>query len=97
MQGKTKIKLITFIISFLWIGLGTLIHISPYPDYNLLGFDYNSLIFNILYWTTFPFNIIFSFLIFTERLSEIYVAVTLLQLIKILIYWLIFYKIFKPK
>jgi hypothetical protein len=97
MQKKTKIKIITFIISIIWVGLGTLIHISPYPDYNFLGVDCNSLIFNILFWITFPFNFIFVFLIFTDELSKIYVGVLLLQIIKILIYWLILYKIFKPK
>lgn len=94
MQKKTKIKIVAFIISFLWIGLGTLMQISSYPTCNLLEFDYNSLIFNILYYITFPFNITLFTLLFFEKLNDVFLIVILLQSIKVPIYWWIFYKIF---
>ena len=94
-KKKTKIKIISFIISFLWIGLGTLVILSSSPKYNFLGFDYDSLIFWFLFFITFPFNIILFCLLFLE--SDIYVIVILLQSIKVLIYWWIIYKIFIRK
>ena len=92
MQKKTSIKLITFIISFLWISLGTVIQIMGYPAYNYLGFDYNSFVYNFLWWITFPFNIILFALLYSDELSNIYVIVILLQSVKVLIYWWIIYK-----
>jgi len=93
MERKYKIKL----ISFLWIGLGTLMQISSYPAYNFLGFDYDSLIFYILYLITLPFNILVFGMLYTEKLSNIYVLIILLQSVKVLIYWLIIYNIIKSK
>ena len=91
-KKKTKIKIISFIISFLWTGLGTLMVLSSSPKYNFLGFDYESFIFWFLFIITFPFNIILFCLLFLE--SDIYITVILLQSIKVLIYWWIIYKIF---
>jgi hypothetical protein len=90
---KKKIIIISFIISLLWICLGTLMQISAYPEYNFLGFNYNSFIFNLLYSITFPFNIILFGLMFSDMLSNIYVFIIILQVIKILIYWWLIYKI----
>ena len=92
MQKKARIKLITFIISFLWISLGTFIQISGYPAYNYFGFDYNSSIYWFLWWITFPFNIILFALLFAEKLSDIYIFVILLQSVKVLLYWWLLYK-----
>ena len=94
MEKKTKIKIISFMISFFWIGLGTLVHLSAYPACNFLGFDYDSAIYNFLWWITFPFNFILFGLLFSAKLSDIYIIVILLQSLKVLIYWLIIYKIF---
>ena len=94
-MGKTKIKIISFIISFSWIGLGTLMQISSYPTYNFLEFDYNSFVFNLLYYITFPFNIILFVFLFADKLSNIYVIVIILQLLQVFFYWWIVYKFLK--
>ena len=87
-------KNICLIVSFLWISLGTFIQLSAYPDYNYLGFDYSSFIYNTLWWITIPSNIILWVILFSDILSNIYVLVIFLQLVKVLIYWWIFYKIY---
>jgi len=88
-----KIKYTCLIISFLWISLGTIIQLSAFPAYNLLGFDYNSFIYNFLWAITFPFNILLCGLLFSETLDKIYIYVIILQSAKVLAYWWIFYKI----
>jgi len=93
MQKKTKIKTISFLISFLWISLGTVVQVSGYHDYNYLGFDYNSFIYNFLWWITFPCNILLFALLYADTLNNIYIFVILLQSVKILLYWWIVYKI----
>jgi len=88
-----RIKIVCLIISLLWTSLGTFVHISGYSDYNYFGFDYNSSIYWFLWWITFPFNFISFFLLFTGKLSDIYVILILLQSAKVLLYWWIIYKI----
>jgi len=88
-----KIKITSLIISFLWISLGTVIQISAYSTYNYFGFDCNSSFYDFLWWITFPFNILLFGLLFADTLNNIYIFVILLQLIKILIYWWIIYKV----
>ena len=89
-----KIKIICLIISFLWIGLGTFIQLSSYPDYNYLGFDYDSIIYKFLWWLTMPFNILLFVLLYAETLKNSYIFVILLQSIKVLLYWWIIYKLY---
>ena len=93
MNIKTK----SFIISFFYICLGTLMQISAYPANNFLNFDYNSLIFLFLYSITFPFNIIVFGLLFSEKLENIYQLIILLQTIKVFLYWWIIYRFMKRK
>ena len=90
-------KVISFIISFLWIGLGTLMQISAYPANNILGFDYNSSIYNFLWQITFPFNVMLFGLLFAEKLSSIFVIVILLQSVKVVVYWWLIYKLLNIK
>jgi hypothetical protein len=88
-----KTKIVCFIISFLWIGLGTFVQISSYPDYNYLGFDYNSPIYDFLWDITFPSNILLFALLYAGTLDKIILLVILLQSFKVLIYWWLMYKI----
>ncbi len=88
-----KTKIVCLIISLLWIGIGTLMQISGYPNYNFLGFDYSSIIYNILWWITFPSNILLFMLLYADTLENIYIPVILLQSIKVLVYWWLIYKI----
>ncbi|MCP9763566.1 hypothetical protein EGI31_11420 [Lacihabitans soyangensis] len=94
---KMSKRTISFILSFIWIGLGTLMQISSYPRHNFLNFDYNSLIFNSLYFITFPSNILVFVLLFAEKLENIYLVLIGLQSIKIFIYWWIIYQILNRK
>ncbi len=88
-----KIKIACLIISLLWIGLGTFIQLSGYPDYNYLGFDYNSFIYNFLWWITFPCNIPLFALLYADTLNNIWIFVILIQSVNVLICWWIIYKI----
>ena len=94
MSSINKAKIISLIISFLWIGLGTVIHISNIPDYNYLRFDYDSPLYNLLWWITFPFNVLLFILLYADNLNNIYIYVILLQFIKILIYSWVIYKVY---
>jgi hypothetical protein len=93
MSTVNKMKITSLIISFLWIGLGTVIQISTSPAYNYFGFDYNSFFYNFLWWITFPFNVLLFGLLYADKLNNIYIFVILLQFVKILIYWWIIYKV----
>jgi len=88
-----KMKITCLIISFLWIGLGTAIQFSGFPAYNYLGFDYNTFIYEFLWWITIPFNILLYVLLYTDTLNNIYIFIILLQSVKVLVYWWIIYKI----
>jgi len=88
MNTKTK----SFIISFFWICLGTLMQISSYPANNFLNFDYNSATFLILYSITLPFNIIVFGLMFSEKLENIYWLIIIIQTIKVFLYSRILYR-----
>jgi tryptophan-rich sensory protein len=96
-KKKMGKKTISFIISFFWIVLGTLMQISAYPRYNFLNFDYNSFVFNLLYFITLPFNILVFGLLFTEKFENIYLVVIILQTIKIFLYWWIIYRILERR
>ena len=91
MEKKTKIKIISFMISFFWIGLGTLVHVSAYPDYNVLGFKYDSFIYIFLWFLTIPSNFILDMILLTTASSGVFIF----QLVKVLIYWWLIYKILK--
>ena len=91
MKTSNKIKIASLIISFLWIGLGTLVQLAGYSAYNYLGFDCDSIFYNLLWWLTFPFNVLLFIFLYADKLNHIYVI--LWQLIKILIYWWIIYKV----
>ena len=93
-RTNKKMKITCLIISFLWISLGTFIQISGFPDYNVLGFDYSSFIYNFLWWITFPFNILLAVLLFADTLNNIYIFVIFLQSVKVLIYWWVTYKVY---
>jgi len=93
MRTISKAKIISLIISFLWVGFGTIIQISTFPDYNYWGFEYGSPFYNFLWWITFPFNVLLFGLLYADTLNNIYIFVILLQFIKILIYWWIIYKV----
>ena len=87
-------KITCLIISFLWIGLGTVVQIASFPDYNYFGFDCNSFIYNFLWWITFPCNILLFGLLYADTLNNSYIFVVFLQSVKVLIYWWIIYKIY---
>jgi hypothetical protein len=76
----------------LWIGLGTFVQLAGYSDYNYLRFEYGSFIYQFLWWITFPCNILLFILLFSEKLNDIYIYVIILQSVKVLLYWWIFYK-----
>lgn len=92
MSTVNKTKITSLIISFLWIGLGTLVQLAGYSAYNYLGFEYGSPLYNFLWWITFPFNVLLFVLLYAEKLTNIYIYVILLQSTKILIYWWLIYK-----
>jgi hypothetical protein len=74
----------------LWISLGTFIQISAYPAYNYLEFDYNSVIYNFLWWITFPFNLLLFAILYFEKINNIYILIIILQSIKVFVYgWLL--------
>ena len=93
MTKKTKI-IISFIISFLWVSLGTIIPILKHFSYNCTSFIYDFL-GNI----TFPFNLILNLSLIAADLGEAnlseasVVLLIIIQSIKVFIYWWLIYKI----
>ena len=83
-----KTKIVCLMISLLWAGFGAFIQLAGYPEYNYLGFNYST--YNVLWWITFPFNILFFTIIFTSPLTfNVVVFLIILKLANVLIYWVL--------
>ena len=86
-----KAKIVCLIIALLWIGLGTIVQLANY--YNFLEFNFNCSIYSILWWITFPSNILLFVLLYVDKISNTYFLIIFLQFVKVLMYWWLFYKI----
>ena len=88
-----KRKIILFVIIFFAVAVGFIVQISAYPEDNFLGFDYNSVIYSILYFVTFTYNLILWVLLFAEPLENYFWIAILMQIVKIILIFILFNKI----
>lgn len=87
---KNKKLIFSFIISFIYVLLGTITVMVSFPEYSLLGFDYNSILWIPLVVLTLPVNILLFGLVMVDISFP---SIFILQLIIFLITWFAFYKI----
>jgi hypothetical protein len=92
MSVKFKIKLTSLIVSFLYVSLGTLTAMVSYPNYEFLGFNYDSYIWLPLAIVTLPVNFLLFILIMVDNSIS---SILLLQIPIFFICWWMFYKLFK--
>lgn len=87
---KKKIIVYSFVISLIYVSLGTIVGVVSYPDYAILGFDYNSPLWIPLVIITLPVNILLFGLLVVSNSIE---SILILQSIVFLICWFSLYKL----
>ena len=87
---KNKIKLISFIISFVYVFIGTIVVMVGFPKYEIMGFDYNHPLWNPLVALTYPVNILLFGLVMVDNSIS---SIIILQTIVLCLFWFILYKI----
>lgn len=87
---KNRIILKALIISFFYVILGTIAVMTSFPDYSIMGFDYNNPLWLPLVIFTIPVNILLFGLVMVD-IS--FLSVFTLQLIVFLITWFLVYKL----
>lgn len=88
MKNKNFFK--ALIISFFYVLLGTITVMVSFPDYSIMGFDYNSPLWLPLVILTIPVNILLFGLVIVD-IS--FIAIFILKSIVFLITWLVVYKL----
>jgi len=88
MRNKNLCK--ALIISFFYVLLGTIAVMVSFPDYSIMGFDYNSPLWLPLVILTIPVNILLFGLVIVD-IS--FIAIFILQSIVFLITWRVVYKL----
>ena len=89
---KNKIKLISFIISLVYVFLGTIVVMVSFPKYEMLGFNYDHSLWIPLVIITFPVNILLFGLAMVDNSIP---SIIILQTIVLFVCWFTLYKIFK--
>jgi hypothetical protein len=87
---KSRKIIISFIISFFYVLIGTVTVMVSFPDYAILGFDYNSFLWIPLVVLTLPVNILLFGLVIVDTS---FLSISILQSIVFFLTWLICYKI----
>ncbi len=86
------IKLKSFIISFLYVLIGTVVVMVVFPKYEMLGFDHNHPLWTPLMVITYPANILLFGLVVVD---DSILSIIMLQTIVLCIFWFILYLILK--
>ena len=87
---KNKKLIISFIISFLYVLMGTITVMVSFPDYAILGFNYDSFLWIPLVILTLPVNILLFGLVIVDTS---FLSIFILQSIVFFLAWFVFYKI----
>ncbi len=87
---KNRTLAISFIISLFYVLIGTITVIVSFPDYSIMGFDYNSFLWIPLVILTLPVNILLFGLVIVDNS---FLSILILQSVMFLITWFLFYKI----
>jgi hypothetical protein len=87
---KNKTLIISFVISLFYVLIGTLTVMVSFPDYSIMGFDYNSFLWTPLVVLTLPVNILLFGLVIVDTSFFFFL---ILQSLVFLLTWFLFYKI----
>ena len=91
---KHKIIFISFIVSLIYVLIGTLVVLVSFPKYEMAGFDYNHTLWIPLVIITIPVNTLLFGLAMIDNSMFNIIA---LQLTVFCVFWLFLYKILKRK
>lgn len=92
MKKTYKSYILSFVISFIYVGLGTLVVLVSFPDNEILGFNYNHPLWTPLLIITLPANILLFGLMMVEN-SLLWIGG--LQIIVFFIHWVLIYTILR--
>lgn len=87
---KNKIKIISFAISLLYVTVGTIVVIVSFPQYEMIGFNYNHPLWTPLLIITFPVNVLLFGLVMVDNS---FLSIFILQTIVFCLFWFILHKI----
>ncbi len=89
---KNKIKLISLIISLVYVFIGTIVVMVGFPKYQIMGFDYNHFLWQPLVVITYPVNILLFGLVMVDNSIP---SIIILQTIVLGVCWFTLYKILR--
>lgn len=89
---KNKIKFISFIISLVYVFIGTIVVMVSFPKYEMLGFNYDHPLWTPLVIITFPVNVLLFGLVMVDNSIP---SIIILQTIVLCVFWFILYKILR--
>lgn len=85
-----KTRFISFIISTIYVLLGTIVVMVSFPKYEMMGFDYNHPLWTPLMVITFPVNVLSFGLVMVDNSI---MSIVILQTIVLCVFWFVLYKI----
>jgi hypothetical protein len=87
---KNRTMVTSFGVSLFYVLIGTITVMVSFPDYSILGFDYNSPLWIPLVILTLPVNILLFGLIIVDNS---FLSILILQSVVFFVTWFLFYKI----
>jgi len=89
---SNKIKLISFVVSLVYVFIGTIVVMVSFPKYEIMGFDHNHTLWTPLVIITFPVNVLLFGLVMVDNSIS---SIIILQTIVLCLFWFVLYKILK--
>ena len=85
-----KIKLISFIISLVYVLIATIVVMVGFPKYQIIGFNHNHVLWQPLVVITYPANVLLFGLVMVDNSIP---SIVILQTIVLFLFWFVLYKI----
>lgn len=85
-----RTRFISFIISIIYVLIGTIVVMVSFPKYEMMGFDYNHPLWTPLMVITFPVNVLLFGLVMVHNSI---MSIVILQTIVLCVFWFVLYKI----
>jgi hypothetical protein len=89
---KRRKVIVSFVVSFIYVLLGTIVVMVSFPKYEILGFNSNHPFWLPVVIITLPANVFLFGLVIVE---DSFAIILVLQIIVFLLLWLVCYNFFK--
>jgi len=94
---RSKTVILAILLSLLLFSVSLVIQLSAMPKYNFLGFDYDSILYVLLYFVTFIYNIDVFIFLYIGDLSDEIIPFIVVQTIKFVFFTCIISDYLKKK